>query len=42
MTQNTRWTNMSTLKKFPMQPDFNADDEVYYPQYDSDDGIYNY
>ena len=42
MTQNTQWTSMSNLKKYPLQLDFGADGEVYYPRYDTDDGLYNY
>ena len=42
MTQNTQWTNMSTLKKSQQQLDFGVDGEVYQSIYDEDDGLYNY
>lgn len=42
MTQDTQWTNMSTLKKSQQQLDFGVDGEVYQPIYDEDDGLYNY
>lgn len=42
MTQNTQWTNTLTLKKSQQQLDFGVDGEIYYPQYDNDNGIYNY